>query len=105
MAKILSEVSTNIANEKIKQENGFGISIINLPEIDFEYFINNLKDITNIEIYFLGYGDAKKEEFKKYLTGQKKITLHFTVLPTSFSAKMRKTMPASMSSVSAAQRC
>ena len=79
MANILTEVIMNIANEKITQENGFGISIINLPEIDFKYFVYNLEDSTNIEIYFLGYGKEKEEELKREITCKKGITLHFTV--------------------------
>ena len=65
MTNILSDVLVNIANEKIGQENGYGISIINLPEIDFKYFVCSLDDTANIEIYFLGYGKEKEEELKE----------------------------------------
>lgn len=79
MTNILSDVLVNIANEKIRQENGYGISIINLPEIDFKYFVCSLDDTANIEIYFLGYGKEKEEELKETIACTEGIALYFTV--------------------------
>lgn len=79
MANILSEVITNIINERIKQENGYGISIINLPEVDYKYLVHSLKGSTKIEIYFLGYTKEKEEEIKGYISCIEGVMLYFTV--------------------------
>ena len=64
MANILTEVITSIANERIQQTNRFGMSIVNLPEIDIQYFVENIIIRSRVELFFLGYGKEKNKEIE-----------------------------------------
>ena len=79
MANILTEVVTVITNEKLIQKNGYGISIINLPEIDYSYFVQNLRESFVVELYFLGYGSEMKKKIENSIPNKTDVTVHFTV--------------------------
>ena len=55
MTTFLTETIISLTKEKIEQDNSFGISIVNLPDIEYQRFANSLGDSKDIEIYFLGY--------------------------------------------------
>lgn len=57
MQTLLTEVITQIVNEKLKS-GSFGVSIINLPEIDYTILANSLDRRKRIELYLLGYTPA-----------------------------------------------
>lgn len=62
MADILTEVISSITNERIQQKYRYGMSIVNLPEIDIKHYVDNLRVVSKIELYFWGYGyDAQKK--------------------------------------------
>ena len=61
MKDLLTDVIISIVNDKLKRDNSFGISIINLPDIDFERFIASISHKKKLELYFLGYDNAAQE--------------------------------------------
>ena len=67
MKDLLTDVIISIVNDKLKRDNSFGISIINLPDIDFERFIASISHKKKLELYFLGYDNAAQERFRNYL--------------------------------------
>lgn len=79
MANILTEVITSIANERIQQTNRFGMSIINLPEIDIRYFVENLVVVSKVELFFLGYGNERNREIEDAIKVKEGISVFFTV--------------------------
>lgn len=79
MANILTEVITSIANERIQQTNRFGMSIVNLPEIDIQYFVDNLVVASKVELFFLGYGNDRNREVEATIKNKEGIGVFFTV--------------------------
>ena len=79
MANVLTEVITDIANERIQQPNRFGMSIVNLPEIDIQYFVDNLVITSKVELFFLGYGAIRNVEIQNMIQAKDGISLYFTV--------------------------
>ena len=53
MKVLLTETISQIVKEKIKQDNGFGVSIVSLPDIDYPRFVSLLDSNKKLEIYFL----------------------------------------------------
>lgn len=79
MANVLTEVITSIANERIQQTNRFGMSIINLPEIDIQYFVENIIIKSRVELFFLGYGKERNKEIEDTIRFKDGINAFFTV--------------------------
>lgn len=79
MANILTEVITDIANERIVQSNRFGMSIVNLPEIDIQYFVDHLVISSHVELFFLGYGEIKNAEIERITKLKRNISVYYTV--------------------------
>lgn len=79
MANILTEVITSIANERIQQTNRFGMSIVNLPEIYIQYFVENIIIRSRVELFFLGYGKEKNKEIEDTIKFKDGINMFFTV--------------------------
>ena len=79
MKELLTEVIANIVNDKLKQDNGFGVSIVNLPDLNYNSFIERLSRKKNVELYFLGYDAEQTICLKNDLQGMKEITCHYSV--------------------------
>lgn len=79
MKTLLTDVITQNVNEKLKQDNGFGVSIINLPDIDFGAFAAGLSNSKRLEIYFLGYSPEKRDELQAALQSTEQRTFFYTV--------------------------
>lgn len=52
MKDLLTDVIISIVNDKLKRDNSFGISIINLPDIDFERFIASISHKKSLNYIF-----------------------------------------------------
>lgn len=79
MRTLLTEAIVDIVNAKQKQNNGFGISIINLPNIDIDLFLDDLQKDRKLELFFLGYEQAQVEHIKETVSGHEGVTVQFTV--------------------------
>lgn len=79
MKKLLTEAIIDIVNAKQKQDNGFGVSIINLPDIDVDFFLNGLQKNRWLELFFLGYEKGQIEGIREISSGYEDITVQFTV--------------------------
>lgn len=78
MTTFLTDTIISLTEEKIKQENSFGISIVNLPDIDYQRFAYSLGDNKDIEIFFLGYPNILEKEISEWsLPGN--VSICFTV--------------------------
>lgn len=64
MKKLLTDVITLIVNDKLKRDNSFGVSIINLPDIDFTRFLASISHSKRLELYFLGYDGAMQDSLR-----------------------------------------
>lgn len=58
MRTLLTDVIISIVADKLKKDNSFGLSIINLPDIDFQRFLSEMPHNKLLELYFLGYDRA-----------------------------------------------
>ena len=88
MKALLTDVITLIVNEKLKQANGFGVSIINLPDIDFCAFAEGLSVSKRLEVYFLGYSSNKKAELQATLQSTEQRAFFYTVEEAEKSRNM-----------------
>ena len=79
MRTLLTEAIVDIVNAKQKQNNGFGISIVNLPNIDIDLFLNGLQKDRKLELFFLGHEQGQVESIKEAVSGHAGITVQFTV--------------------------
>ena len=79
MRTLLTEAIVDIVNVKQKQNNGFGISIVNLPDIDINLFLNSLQKHRKLELFFLGYEKERIESIEKAASGHTGIAVRFTV--------------------------
>lgn len=50
MKTLLTDVIATIVNDNLKHPNSFGVSIINLPDLDFVRFIARLADTKKLEL-------------------------------------------------------
>ena len=60
MRTLLTDVIISIVADKLKKDNSFGLSIINLPDIDFQGFLSEMPHNKLLELYFLGYDEQSK---------------------------------------------
>lgn len=60
MRTLLTDVIISIVADKLKKDNSFGLSIINLPDIDFQRFLSEMPHNKLLELYFLGYDEQSK---------------------------------------------
>ena len=79
MKGLLTETISQIVKEKIKQDNGFGVSIVSLPDIDYLQFIALLGSEKKLEIYFLGYDENKKQELQRSILQSEKLSVYYSV--------------------------
>ena len=79
MKGLLTETISQIVKEKIKQDNGFGVSIVSLPDIDYLQFIALLGSEKKLEIYFLGYDKNKKQELQQSILQSEKLSVYYSV--------------------------
>lgn len=79
MRILLTEAIVDIVNFKQKQSNSFGISIINLPNIDIALFLNNLQKDKKLELFFLGYEKEQIESIKAVASDHEGVAVRFTV--------------------------
>ena len=79
MRTLLTEAIVDIVNIKQKQNNGFGISIVNLPNIDIDLFFDGLQKDRKLELFFLGHEQEQVESIKKVVSGYEGVTVQFTV--------------------------
>lgn len=79
MKALLTEVVANIINDKSKQANGFGLSIVNLPDIDFPLLISRIHKSKTIELFFLGYEQELENTILDSISSCSSITAYFTV--------------------------
>ena len=52
MKTLLTNVITLIVNDRLKLDNSFGVSIVNLPDIDFKAFVEGLSGDKKLDILF-----------------------------------------------------
>lgn len=67
MKDLLTDVITSIVNDKLKRDNSFGVSIINLPDIDFVRFLSAISPGKRLELYFLGYDKETRQGLQREL--------------------------------------
>ncbi len=79
MKALLTETISHIVKDKLKQDNGFGVSIVSLPDIDYAEFLNSLGSSKKLEVYFLGYDTEKKKELQAELNATDTISLFYSV--------------------------
>ena len=79
MQALLTEAVVDIVAAKQRQTNGYGVSIVNLPDIDIGLFLNRLRPSRKLELYFLGFEKSREEEIKLEVSRCDGITAFFTV--------------------------
>lgn len=79
MRALLTEAIVNIVNIKQEQNNGFGVSIVNLPNIDIDLFLDGLQKDRKLELFFLGHEQEQVESIKEAVSGYEGVTVQFTV--------------------------
>ena len=79
MKTLLTDVIAAIVNDKLKKDNSFGVSIINLPDIDIPAFADCLRSEKKIELFFLGYTKDAQTQLRASLTDTEKISTFYTV--------------------------
>lgn len=79
MRTLLTEAIVDIVNAKQKQNNGFGISIVNLPNIDIDLFLDGLQKDRKLELFFLGHEQKQVESIKEAVSGHEGVTVQFSV--------------------------
>lgn len=79
MRTLLTEAIVDIVNVKQKQNNGFGISIVNLPDIDIGLFFKGIQKNGRLELFFLGHEKEQVESIKEAASDHEGITVQFTV--------------------------
>ena len=79
MKALLTETIAQIVKEKLKQDNGFGISVVSLPDINYFEFITKIRNEKKLEIYFLGYDNEKKLELQKEMTPSDNVSVFYSV--------------------------
>lgn len=78
MQALLTEAIVDIVTIKQRQTNGFGVSIINLPNIDIGSFFEKLQPSRKLELYFLGYDNSLAEVINREVSKYNDITAFFT---------------------------
>ena len=63
---LLTTVVTELVKKKIENQE-YGVSIINLPDFDYQVFSQKITSDKPIGIFFLGYSDAEIEGLKESL--------------------------------------
>ena len=79
MQALLTEAIVEIVNSKQRQGNSFGVSVVNLPDIDIAMFLTGLQKRRKLELYFLGYGDARIAEITEEVSSHPGIMTAFSV--------------------------
>ena len=77
MKSLLTEAILQIVAEK--QNNGFGISIVNLPDIDFDLFLSKLRSTEKTEIFYLGYDEEQNESLRTQAAPYANVSVFFSV--------------------------
>ena len=79
MQALLTEAIVEIVNSKQRQGNSFGVSVVNLPDIDIAMFLTGLQKRRKLELFFLGYGDARIAEITEEVSSHPGIMTAFSV--------------------------
>lgn len=79
MRALLTEVVASIINDKSRQVNSFGVSIVNLPDIDFPLLISSLCSDKAIELFFLGYNKELESAIRNSVYSCSDMTVCFSV--------------------------
>lgn len=75
---LLTTVVTELVKKKIENQE-YGVSIINLPDFDYQVFSKEIISDKPIGIFFLGYSDAEIEGLKKSLPASGNVSYAYNV--------------------------
>ena len=75
---LLTTVVTELVKKKIENQE-YGVSIINLPDFDYQVFSKEITSDKPIGIFFLGYSDAEIEGLKESLPATDKVSYAYSV--------------------------
>lgn len=78
MQRLLTNVIIQAVTEKEKSDS-FGVSIMNLPELDYSVFAQGIKQNKQLELYFLGFQAERVHALKKELPVVENVEYFFTV--------------------------
>lgn len=76
--KLLTDVIVNLVNKKAHEQE-YGVSILNLPDFDYGSFINSLDCGRNIELFFLGFSEANKNDILASVKIRDSVSYSFSV--------------------------
>lgn len=79
MKTLLTEAVSEIVIAKLKQKNSFGVSIVNLPDIDLAAFLKKLPSTSKVELFYLGYEPEQNRVLSRLAEEYERITAFFTV--------------------------
>lgn len=79
MKTLLTEAVSEIVIEKLKQKNSFGVSVVNLPDIDLAAFLTSLPSSSKVELFYLGYEPEQNSALSRLADEYDGITAFFTV--------------------------
>ena len=79
MKTLLTEAVSEIVIEKLKQKNSFGVSVVNLPDIDLAAFLKSLPSSSKVELFYLGYEPEQNSALSRLADEYDGITAFFTV--------------------------
>lgn len=79
MRTLLTEAVVDIVNARQKQGNGFGVSIVNLPDIDVELFLDRVQKYRRLELFFLGCEAQKITSIRDAVSPYEGINVFFSV--------------------------
>lgn len=90
MKTLLTDTISHIVKDKLKQDNGFGVSIVSLPDIDYPKFLSSLGSTKKLEVYFLGYDADKKKELEAELQNSDTVSIFYSVEEAEESRNLGK---------------
>ncbi len=79
MKALLTGAIISIVNERKRKNNSFGVSIVNLPDIDYAAFVKGLSEGKRLEIFFLGYRDEQRTQIECEIEPRSDVSLYFSV--------------------------
>ena len=75
---LLTTVVTELVKKKIENQE-YGVSIINLPDFNYQAFSQEIVTDKPIGIFFLGYSDAEIEALKNNFPASDKVSYAYSV--------------------------
>lgn len=78
MEKLLTTVITKLVN-KFENDGEYGVSILNIPNFDYQSFVSSISSDRIVEFYFLGFTNEMERTIKSQLMSSDKYECSFSI--------------------------